>query len=281
MACVLQEKPIRVKAEQGLVNEAQAAKVRKPLHNVMDSPGLSQQETNKRHCERCGQGAELQLLHNATQQALAQSQAHVGRLSNALLTAGCSNQADRLQMGKLHSTLGAQIVELEHASARAIELEHTLQTERLNHNATREALVARKAGLKMLSERSSICATFRKVPTEFSVLCARQMMLVTSPPWPISWIRLCKKRERNFMMKLRWKKLRETSCGKKGSCCLSTVQRPSMPANVLWRKGRSCHMLLPLSSLVSWASKDSDGSFRAGQIHGCRFQPSDTSNSLA
>jgi hypothetical protein len=148
MACVLQEKPIRVKAEQGLVNEAQAAKVRKPLHNVMDSPGLSQQETNKRHCERCGQGAELQLLHNATQQALAQSQAHVGRLSNALLTAGCSNQADRLQMGKLHSTLGAQIVELEHASARAIELEHTLQTERLNHNATREALVDEKGRLE-------------------------------------------------------------------------------------------------------------------------------------
>lgn len=114
----------------------------------MDSPGSSQQETNKRHCERCGQGAELQPLHKATQQALAQSQAHVGRLSDALVTAGCSNQADRLQMGKLHSMLSARIVEFEHASARAIELEHTLQTEKLNHNATREALVDEKSRLE-------------------------------------------------------------------------------------------------------------------------------------
>jgi hypothetical protein len=47
-------------------------------------------------------------------------------------------------MGKLHSMLSARIYELEHASARAIELEHSLQTERLNHHATREALADKK-----------------------------------------------------------------------------------------------------------------------------------------
>ena len=44
--------------------------------------------------------------------------------------------------------LSTRIVELEHASARAIELEHHLQTETLNHKATREALFDEKRRLE-------------------------------------------------------------------------------------------------------------------------------------
>lgn len=40
MASVLREKPIRVKAEQDLVNEAQAAEVRKPFTQFDGQPRL-------------------------------------------------------------------------------------------------------------------------------------------------------------------------------------------------------------------------------------------------
>jgi hypothetical protein len=100
-------------------------------------------------CRTCAQNADWKEGQN---QALAQSQAYVARLSGKLLSAGKSNQKDRLQVAKLHELLSRQMVQVEHVSALAVDFEQGLKFEKENHLATQEELNCTRCKLEETAE---------------------------------------------------------------------------------------------------------------------------------
>jgi hypothetical protein len=82
-------------------------------------------------------------------------QAQVENLSNKLLSAGKSNQNDRLQIAKLHKMLSDQIVQAEHVSALAVATEQALKAEQRGHLATQQNLSSVTLKLEEANQESA------------------------------------------------------------------------------------------------------------------------------